>query len=101
MTKMTEERRTEQLPPIDPAVEVLRRPAGHVFLSAVAELWSLFVDDGALAFALVLWCGCATWGLPRLGTESAIRAPLLLIGCVLILVVDVLGTAFRWRSKLK
>lgn len=69
-----------------------------MFLSAVAELWSLFVDDGALAFALVLWCGLATWGLPLLGTESAIRAPLLLIGCMVILVVNVLWTALRRRS---
>ena len=98
---MTEEQETEPLPPIDPAVDVLEQPASHVFLSAMRELWSLFVDDGALALALVLWCGCATWGFPLLGAKPAIRAPLLLVGCLVILVVDVLGAALRRASTLK
>jgi len=70
----------------------------RVILAAVAELWGLFVDDGMLACALVAWCCLATLGLPAIAVEPAWRAPLLLAGCLVTLVIDVLATALRRRA---
>ena len=75
-----------------------RRGITRVVLTAVAQLWGLFVDDGMLACALVAWCGLAILGLPAIGVEAALRAPLLLAGCLVTLVIDVLATALRRRA---
>jgi hypothetical protein len=75
-----------------------RRGITRVVLTASAELWGLFVDDGMLACALVAWCCLAILGLPALGVERALRAPLLLAGCLVTLVIDVLATALRRRA---
>lgn len=71
---------------------------GHLLLATVAEIWSLFVDDGLLAFALVAWCAFAVWGLPVLTLSKTMRAPTLLGGCIVILVGDVMATALRGRK---
>jgi len=54
------------------------------------ELWSLFVDDGSLALALILWVALSGFGLPRLPLPVAWNGPVLFIGCLVILVVNVL-----------
>jgi len=90
--------RTEQAHLVDPPVEKRPHPVARAVLTALAELWGLFVDDGLLACALVAWCSLAVLGLPAIGAERAFRAPLLLIGCLVILMVDVLATAFRGRA---
>lgn len=53
------------------------------------ELFGLFVDDGSLALALVLWCAAAGAGLPRLPISADWDAPILFIGCVVTLVGNV------------
>ena len=75
-----------------------RRGITRAVLTAVVELWGLFVDDGMLACALVAWCCLAILGLPAIGVEPAWRAPLLLAGCLVTLVIDVLATALRRRA---
>jgi hypothetical protein len=75
-----------------------RRGITRVVVTAVAELWGLFVDDGMLACALVAWCCVAILGLPAIGVEPPWRAPLLLAGCLVTLVIDVLATALRRRA---
>jgi len=90
--------RTEQAHLVDPPVEKRLHPVARAAVTALAELWGLFVDDGLLACALVAWCSLAVLGLPAIGAGRAFRAPLLLIGCLVILMVDVLATAFRGRA---
>jgi hypothetical protein len=59
----------------------------------LTETWGLFVDDGALAAALVLW-GVAG-GLVLPGLSPAWAAPLLFLGFLAILLVNVLLAARR------
>jgi len=55
-----------------------------------SEFIGLFVDDGSLAAAVLLWIG-ATWLLlPRLGLPAAAKPPVLFIGLALILAESVL-----------
>ena len=70
----------------------------RVVLAAGTELWGLFVDDGMLACALVAWCCVAILGFPAIGVERAWCAPLLLAGCLVTLVLDVLAAALRRRA---
>jgi hypothetical protein len=58
----------------------------HVILR---NLWGLFVDDGNLALALVLWCAIAGLVLPRLDPSSAWNGPVLFLGCLAILIINV------------
>lgn len=89
---------TDQGPTLDSPGGALKKPAGHLLLATVAEIWSLFVDDGLLAFALVAWCAFAVWGLPVLNVSKTMRAPTLLAGCVVTLVGDVMATVLRSRK---
>ncbi len=65
------------------------------------ELVSLFVDDGSLAVALLIWCavvGAAmnlVSGLPAAGSGVALQ-----FGCVAILLVNV-GRTARLRMALE
>jgi hypothetical protein len=65
----------------------------------MAELVGLFVDDGALALALVLWCGGV--GLTVLlvpALPGPLAAAALVAGCVGILLANVLRAARKRRS---
>jgi hypothetical protein len=64
---------------------------------ALRELWGLFVDDGSLAVALVVWCVIAGLVLPHLLPSNDWRGPLFFIGCVVILLVNI-GAAVRRRT---
>lgn len=60
------------------------------FRSIWHELVGLFVDDGALALLLVLWCaavGLAALLLP--GLAPAVAGGTLLLGCAAILLASV------------
>jgi hypothetical protein len=61
----------------------------------VKELWGLFVDDGSLALALIIWVAACGIGLPYLPIAAA--APILFLGCLAILIVNVAQTARRKR----
>lgn len=60
-----------------------------------AELIGLFVDDGALALAVVLWLLMAWLLLPRLPMPAAVAPVLLFVGLAVILVESVLRRARR------
>jgi hypothetical protein len=69
-----------------------------ILRAIVAEIVGLFVDDGSLALALVLWCaatGLATLVLP--GLPGAWLAAALTAGCVAILLANVVIPARRRR----
>jgi len=63
------------------------------------EIIGLFVDDGSLALALVVWC--ALVGLLMLtvsGVTMAAAGAALLTGCVAILLVNVVTAARKRRA---
>lgn len=65
----------------------------------LAEIAGLFVDDGSLALALVVWCaaiGVVVVAAP--GLPVAITAALLLGGCIAILLANVVRAARRRRA---
>ncbi len=68
-------------------------------VTVLRQLWGLFIDDGSLAFALVLWCFSAGFILPRLIPFSGSNAPILFVGCVAILVANIALTVRNHRSR--
>lgn len=64
------------------------------------EVIGLFVDDGSLALALIVWC--ALVGLVALsgsGVMMALTGAALLAGCVAILLVNVVTAARKRRGS--
>lgn len=59
------------------------------------ELAGLFVDDGSLALALVIWAAVAGYGLPHLPVPRDWDAPILFLGCVLILLENLYRSTRR------
>lgn len=51
----------------------------------VSEIFGLFVDDGALALAVLAWVGAAWLVLPRLGVSATWSGLVLFAGLALIL----------------
>jgi hypothetical protein len=49
------------------------------------EILHLFVDDGSLAVALILWSAAAFWLLPRLSVNAGWDGVVLLLGYLAIL----------------
>jgi hypothetical protein len=68
-----------------------------ILLTILRELWGLFIDDGSLALALVVWCALAALALPRLLPLSDWDAPVLFLGCLVILLANVAVSAKRVR----
>ena len=60
--------------------------------AALCELFSLFVDDVWFTVAIVIWIAFGTLGLPQLPVDPGWDAPLLFLGCAVILVVS------AWRA---
>ncbi|HEX4077507.1 MAG TPA: hypothetical protein VHX61_01350 [Rhizomicrobium sp.] len=52
----------------------------------VAEIFGLFVDDGAFALAIIVWLGAVWLLLPRLSVPTAWGGIILFAGLALILV---------------
>lgn len=52
----------------------------------VAEIFGLFVDDGAFALAIIVWLGAVWLVLPRLNVPTAWGGAILFAGLALILV---------------
>ena len=63
-----------------------------VLAAAVKEVFGLFVEDGSYALAIGAWLLIAALVLPHVGA-AAWRAPLLLVGLLLILCENVLRSA--------
>jgi len=57
------------------------------------ELFGLFVEDGSLAIAIVVWICIAAFLFPHLPGGSAWRAPALFLGLALLLFENVLRSA--------
>jgi hypothetical protein len=49
------------------------------------EIFSLFVDDGSFALAILLWLVVVRWALPHLNVPSGITGVILFSGLALIL----------------
>ncbi|MFQ5775277.1 MAG: hypothetical protein ACE5GS_12225 [Kiloniellaceae bacterium] len=67
--------------------------------AAALELFALFVDDVPFTVAIVVWLGAGIVLLPRLDMEVMWDAPLLFLGCTVILVESVRRTARRHRRE--
>ncbi len=57
------------------------------------EIVGLFVDDGFLAIALVVWCGAIALVASVLPAALSACGPLLFVGCALILLATVVRSA--------
>lgn len=64
----------------------------NILGTAAKELWGLFVEDGSYAVAIVVWLLLCAFVLPHLGATGW-RAPLLLMGLLLILLENVARSA--------
>jgi len=60
--------------------------------AALGELFALFVDNVRFTIAILAWIAFATLELPKLSITISWDAPLLFLGCAIILVVSV------WRA---
>ncbi|HTS94705.1 MAG TPA: hypothetical protein VMG55_22025 [Stellaceae bacterium] len=57
------------------------------------KFMGLFIEDGSLAIAALIWAAICWWGLPRLGVNPQATAILLAIGLASILAENVLRAA--------
>jgi hypothetical protein len=71
----------------------------NVVATTVRELWGLFVDDGSLAFALIVWCGAAGLILPQLRLPEGSSGPVLFVGCLAILFGDIAVSLRRSKER--
>ncbi len=65
--------------------------------SAVRELFGLFVDDVPFSGAILAWLGIGSMLLPRIVVDAILDAPILFVGCTMILVESVRRSAVRHR----
>jgi hypothetical protein len=63
-----------------------------------SEIWGLFVDDGALAVGLLVWCAAADL-LPVVLPESTADAVVFFLGCAVVLFVNLAMTVRRARPS--
>jgi len=62
------------------------------------EVWGLFVDDGSLAAAIVLWLAVVLVGARRIGWSARWGGVALFSGLALVLIENVLRYARRSRK---
>jgi len=60
--------------------------------AALGELFALFVDNVRFTVAILAWIAFGTLELPKLSINMGWDAPLLFLGCAIILVISV------WRA---
>ena len=65
---------------------------------AARELWGLFVEDGSLAVAILLWVGLTAFVLAAL-LPASWKGPVVFAGLAIILVENVLRTAKRLSKR--
>lgn len=63
--------------------------------SVAQEVLGLFVDDGSLAIAILIWLAFGTIALPRIGLTTRWTGPVLFVGLAMILVESVLRFSRR------
>jgi hypothetical protein len=64
-----------------------------VLRTITLEVIHLFVDNGSLALALVLWCAVVRLAVAFLTQSSAVLGPALFFGCAVVLLVNILNAA--------
>ena len=62
-------------------------------LIATRRLLGLFVDDGSIAAALILWSAAAGYLLPALPINAGWDGPILVLGYLVILAENLFRTA--------
>lgn len=67
----------------------------NVILTALKEVYGLFVEDGRYAVSIIVWVLLAALILPHLPALGHWRGPLLFAGLLYLLVENVLRTARR------
>lgn len=67
-------------------------------MTALQEVYGLFVEDGSLALGILLWLGITAWLLPRFAISEGYRAPLLFGGLCALLLENVYRSARRHRD---
>ena len=68
-------------------------------VTAVTEVFGLFVEDGSLAIGILVWVGLAAFVFPLIPGSSGWHAPVLFTGLVILLVENVWRSARRHFSK--
>jgi hypothetical protein len=66
-------------------------------LEIFREIVGLFIDDGSLAIAILVWVAIVALLLPALGLPEVWRAIFLFVGCVVILIENVARSVRRRR----
>lgn len=69
----------------------------NLALAVWRELVAIFIDDGSIAVALVLWSALAWYLLPDLAINAGWDGPILLLGYMLILAENLYRTARKRR----
>ncbi len=64
-------------------------------MTAVTEIFGLFVEDGSLAIGILVWVAVAAFVFPQISGSEAWRSPVLFAGLVALLVENI------WRSARK
>lgn len=65
----------------------------NVIITALQEVYGLFVEDGSYAVGILVWVLVAAFVLPHLPALGLWRGPLLFAGMLFLLVENVLRTA--------
>ncbi len=65
----------------------------NVILTAIKEVYGLFVEDGSYAASIVVWVLVTALVFPHLPALGLWRAPLLFVGLLFLLVENVRRTA--------
>jgi hypothetical protein len=59
-------------------------------ISMAGKVFGLFADDGSLAVSILLWIVALRFAVPIVPIEQEWAAPILFLGCVAILIENVL-----------
>jgi hypothetical protein len=70
-----------------------------VVITAITEVFGLFVEDGSLAIGILVWLAVAAFVFPLIAGSDTWRAPVLFVGLVALLVENVLRSARRHLRK--
>ena len=71
----------------------------NVIKTALEELYGLFVEDGSLAVAIIVWLCIVGFAFPHIAGPSAWKGPVFFVGMAIILVENVVRSARRHKSK--
>jgi hypothetical protein len=65
----------------------------NALVTALQEVYGLFVEDGSLTLALLVWIAIAAFLFPHVPGGASWRAPVLFLGIALLLLENVLRSA--------